>query len=247
MFGRCLQAVREAATHYVLTRPISVTIGVGTETGIDSRQQSVSRSPIRWIPSPLEELLIFSLLRDYAVVLYETERVYAIGVFGQQHLARALCDSSSQSSFVTSRLAQRSLLRRRYMDLDVVGFGTTPLVRSFGLVNLTLRSLYSEFTLSLEAVVQVTITLEFLAVQLDQLRWLHLQGIQVTDPIFGASAVVNVLHGVDVHGLVVESGLRSCQSDESCAKAARINGFYIRMSILMLVIRRRNITVLAYL
>lgn len=35
------------------------------------------------------------------------------------------------------QLAQRLKLRRRFTDVDVVGLGTTPPIRSFGLMNLS--------------------------------------------------------------------------------------------------------------
>lgn len=63
--------------------------------------------------------------QEQVTILLATARVRVANRFGTLHLARALIDQGSETSFVSEALAQKLLLPRKHASVSVIGVGGT--------------------------------------------------------------------------------------------------------------------------
>ncbi|XP_076301934.1 uncharacterized protein LOC143220082 [Lasioglossum baleicum] len=139
--------------------------------------------------------------RSNRVVLLATAHVQLKSPSGRTIYARALLDPGSEMSFVTDDIVQALRLPRRNVEVHLTGYqeinvGTVPHEVSVLLAS----SRDSNFQLSLNALVTRKITAPTPAVEINDEKWTHLQGLPLTDEDFRSPNRVELLLGADACG-----------------------------------------------
>lgn len=88
-------------------------------------------------------------------------------------------------------------------------------------MSLTLKSLHSNFELTLAALVIQSITTAIPTVHIDMTKWQHLANLELADPQFGIPGNIDVLIGADVWGQVVEGDIKLGGLHEPHAQRSR--------------------------
>ena len=144
-------------------------------------------------------------------ILLMTCQVIIRGPDGSTVQVRALLDSGSEASFITERMAQQLRLSRRREGPTVTCLGgSTPQVRSKGLVNVQITDTSQAGKVHpIEALVLPKITSNTPAYPVSIPRkWKHLTGLSLADPEYGTPGAVDLLLGADVFSRVVLHGRR---------------------------------------
>ncbi|XP_054738011.1 uncharacterized protein LOC129244415 [Anastrepha obliqua] len=165
--------------------------------------------------------MVGCLANASSTVLLATARVYACGNSTDGRLARVLCDPGSQVSFITDKLTNSLSLHRSKCEVSVEGIGAYSYARTRGRVTLTLKSLYSSFSLEIVALVMQSITKVIPTVHIDMTRWQHLNGLELADTQFGIPSNIDILIGADVWGKAVEGDIRLGGLNEPHAQRTR--------------------------
>ncbi|XP_053960640.1 uncharacterized protein LOC128864903 [Anastrepha ludens] len=106
-------------------------------------------------------------------------------------------------------------------EVSVEGIGAYSYARTRGRVTLTLKSLYSSFSLEIVALVMQSITKVIPTVHIDMTRWQHLNGLELADTQFGIPSNIDILIGADVWGKAVEGDIRLGGLNEPHAQRTR--------------------------
>ncbi|XP_065088020.1 uncharacterized protein LOC135709555 [Ochlerotatus camptorhynchus] len=138
-----------------------------------------------------------SLDRSRTKVLLATAIVIMVDNNGIEHPVRALLDSGSECCFATERLLQRMKVRRCKVNLPIAGIGeaATEVHCKF---QSTIKSRISNYVATIEAFVLPRITVDLPSISVDASRWSLPTGIQLADPSFYQSGVIDVVLGAEV-------------------------------------------------
>ncbi|XP_053956140.1 uncharacterized protein LOC128861784 [Anastrepha ludens] len=90
-------------------------------------------------------------------VILATARIHLCNSSGSSLIVRALLDSGSQLNFITEHIAQHLRLPRIKRSIEVSGIGATT-TKTHQLCYVTMKSIHTEYTSSLEVVIIPTIT-----------------------------------------------------------------------------------------
>ncbi|XP_076397876.1 uncharacterized protein LOC143266125 [Megachile rotundata] len=144
-----------------------------------------------------------------SVALLATARVKLEAPSGEMIEVRALLDTGSDSSFVTSWVAQALRLPRRAVRVAISGVQEQESGVATREVNFVVRSRHSEdFRLSVRALVLRKLTSLLPTHQVKGSSWPHLQGLPLADPDFGVPSRVDLILGADVCGSLFQEGTR---------------------------------------
>ena len=91
------------------------------------------------------------------LVLLPTAEIYVLDNHGKKHIARALLDSASQSSFITQGLADKLGLQRHHIDISVTGIKQNSLPIKHR-TEITFESKHGDFTTDLSCLLLDHIT-----------------------------------------------------------------------------------------
>ncbi|XP_055589599.1 uncharacterized protein LOC129741832 [Uranotaenia lowii] len=141
-----------------------------------------------------------------AVVLLEDE-------MGNRYPARALLDSGSESNFMSERLSQRLKMSRKRVDVAILGIGRTS-TRVKHKVLAVVRSRVNSYVKEMEFLVlpKVTVDLPTATVATDE--WSFPNGIELADPSFFESKVVDLVLGIESFFDFFETGKRISIGDQ---------------------------------
>lgn len=144
--------------------------------------------------------------RQLNAVLLSTAVVEIADKFGTFHKARALLDSGSEASFISSKCLNRLQLFKYSSSLSISGVGR---IKS----NATHRAICNirsfidpNFALTFEAIAYPNICENLPSLSFDSPNWPHLQHIQLADPQFNTSQQIDLLLGADIFSQVLDSG-----------------------------------------
>ncbi|XP_034195156.2 uncharacterized protein LOC117611325 [Osmia lignaria lignaria] len=154
-----------------------------------------------------------------AVALLATAKVTLEAPSGDTIEARALLDTGSDTSFVTSWVAQALRLPRRAVRVSVSGVQVQETGTATTEVELLVRPRRTtDFRLPIRALVLRRLTSVLPALQVVAQPWPHLHGIDLADPEFGVPSRVDLILGADVCGSLFLGGTRTGPTDTPVAK-----------------------------
>ncbi|XP_062715823.1 uncharacterized protein LOC134291718 [Aedes albopictus] len=159
-------------------------------------------------------------------VLLATAVVMIEDDVGNRFPARALLDSGSESNFITQRLSQRLQVHRDRVDISVAGIGQAA-TKVRQRIQAVLRSRVSDFSRELGFLVlpKVTVNLPTTAINTD--TWTLPSGIQLADPTFFESSVVDLVLGIECFFEFFESGRRISLGEQLPALTESVFGWVV--------------------
>ncbi|XP_063993927.1 uncharacterized protein LOC135171372 [Diachasmimorpha longicaudata] len=136
-------------------------------------------------------------------VLLATSLAYLVCPDGAAHRIRLLIDPGSEISLIGDQIVRRLGLTRSKTSLLISGIGNSASGPALGKVPLTIQSTHSSFQLRVTAYALSQLTTSLPTFTPGQLKWDHLEGLQLADPSFLAPAPIDVLLGADVYGQLI--------------------------------------------
>ncbi|XP_065086354.1 uncharacterized protein LOC135708281 [Ochlerotatus camptorhynchus] len=115
---------------------------------------------------------------------------------GNEHSARALIDSGSQSNFISKRLASRLSLKPERAHILITGVGELA-TRVSQLVYATIRSRDEYYTSELEFLVLPTLMTELPGRDVDISDWYIPKTVELADPNFNINSPIDMILGAD--------------------------------------------------
>ncbi|XP_055589418.1 uncharacterized protein LOC129741697 [Uranotaenia lowii] len=141
-----------------------------------------------------------------AVVLLEDE-------MGNRFPARALLDSGSESNFISERLSQRLVMSRKRVDVAILGIGRTS-TRVKHKVQAVVRSRVNNYSKEMEFLVLPKVTVDLPTATVSTDEWSFPDGIELADPSFFESKVVDLVLGIESFFDFFETGKRISIGDQ---------------------------------
>lgn len=138
-------------------------------------------------------------------VLFGTLLCYAKDCFGKLHTIRAVIDSCSDVSIITSHLVKRLGLPIKRASFDVQGI-TQAIMKPKGCTNVELKSITSNHDLLVQAVILNRICPDLPSECASSSLSTQFDNLQLADPAFFKKAPIDMLLGADV--------FQDCLSDE---------------------------------
>lgn len=135
--------------------------------------------------------------------------IILVQVDGTIHHIRALIDSGSQGSIITTATAHRLGLKMEHLPspIPVHGVGCSESGNCTKYVNMNLGSRYdSAVFIPVTALVMPHITSKLPEQQLPSNRWPHLHGLQLADPHYHIPNKVEILIGADIMAQCLKDG-----------------------------------------
>ncbi|XP_058816019.1 uncharacterized protein LOC131679327 [Topomyia yanbarensis] len=154
------------------------------------------------------EVLVAGAAHQYSSqVLLATAVVVIEDDDGNRFPARALLDSGSESNFVTERLSQRMKVTRNQVDISVVGIGQAA-TKVKHRIQAVLRSRVSQYSRELSFLVLPKVTVNLPTTTINTDKWAIPDNIQLADPAFFESKVVDLVLGIEAFFDFFETGRR---------------------------------------
>ncbi|XP_058448790.1 uncharacterized protein LOC131428764 [Malaya genurostris] len=172
-----------------------------------------AESPLNPSPTQVANLAASDMLVTVAAHQYATQVILATAVVliedntGNRLPARALLDSGSESNFITERLAQRMQFSRDRVDISILGIGQTK-TKVKHRIRAVIRSRTSAFSRELGFLVLPKVTVNLPSTTINTDRWSIPTGIQLADPAFFESQVVDLVLGIEPFFEIFETGRR---------------------------------------
>ncbi|XP_055605651.1 uncharacterized protein LOC129753827 [Uranotaenia lowii] len=138
-------------------------------------------------------------------VFLSTVVVKVLDGYGNEHLARALLDSGSQSSFISDRLCQKLRLLRHRIDQPILGIGESP-IRAVCSVTTEVRSRVDDFSIPLNCLVLKKLTADLPAVTITTANWQIPNDITLADPEYNISRKVDLIIGAEHFYAILQGG-----------------------------------------
>ncbi|XP_065094951.1 uncharacterized protein LOC135715951 [Ochlerotatus camptorhynchus] len=130
-------------------------------------------------------------------VLLATAIIIMVDDSGNEHPVRALLDSGSECCFVSERVVQHMKVRRHKVNLPIAGIGQASTeVRC--IFRSIVKSRISKFSTTIDAFVLPKVTVDLPSISVDASSWSLPTGIQLADPSFYQSGVIDVVLGAEV-------------------------------------------------
>lgn len=135
-------------------------------------------------------------VRNSSTAFLSTVMLKVLDVNGNEHFARALIDSGSQSNFISKKLIHRLRLKPERANVSISGIGELATTVT-QLVYATIRSNDDCFTSELEFLVLPNLTTELPTQDVDISSWCIPKTTELADPNFNISSRIDVILGVD--------------------------------------------------
>ncbi|XP_055645180.1 uncharacterized protein LOC129781531 [Toxorhynchites rutilus septentrionalis] len=138
-------------------------------------------------------------------VFLSTVVVKVLDGYGNEHLARALLDSGSQSSLMSDRLCQKLRLFRHRIDQPILGVGEST-IRAVCSVATEVRSRVSDFSFPLNCLVLKKLTTDLPPVSIATTNWNIPNYITLADPEFNIARKVDLIIGAEHFYAILQGG-----------------------------------------
>ncbi|XP_055613515.1 uncharacterized protein LOC129759958 [Uranotaenia lowii] len=138
-------------------------------------------------------------------VFLSTVIIKVLDGYGNEHLARALLDSGSQSSLMSDRLCQKLRLLRHRIDQPILGIGESP-IRAVCSVTTEVRSRVDDFSIPLNCLVLKKLTADLPAVTITTANWQIPNDITLADPEYNVSRKVDLIIGAEHFYAILQGG-----------------------------------------
>ncbi|XP_058456984.1 uncharacterized protein LOC131434334 [Malaya genurostris] len=149
--------------------------------------------------------LVGTAHRQSSQVLLATAVVIVEDDCGNQFPARALLDSGSESNFIAERLSQRLRVERDKVDISILGIGQrTSKVKQR--IKATVLSRVSDFSRTMSFLVLPKVTVNLPTVTINSIGWPIPKGIELADPTFMVSQVIDIVLGIESFFEYFETG-----------------------------------------
>ncbi|XP_026323275.1 uncharacterized protein LOC113232713, partial [Hyposmocoma kahamanoa] len=139
-------------------------------------------------------------------VLLTTVQLRTKTIDGSYITLRGLLDQGSQVSLITEDAAQRLRLKRTKLSAVVSGIGSQS-GNCTGAVNLECKSIHSDYTLNIEALVMKKLINNLPSTSFSIDNWQYLQNLKLADPNFNVSGPVDLLLGADLYSDIILDGV----------------------------------------
>ncbi|XP_058802831.1 uncharacterized protein LOC131670868 [Phymastichus coffea] len=157
--------------------------------------------------APTGVVSLHSGTRHSGVVLLATAQVAIQSSSGRIVVVKALLDQGSETSFLSTRVAQDLELPKRRSSTLVFGLGAQHGTRPSSEVDVLLRSITSPFTLRFSALVLPKLTSLLPSKPVVRASWTHLEGLTLADTEFDKMSRVDCILGADVYPALILDGL----------------------------------------
>lgn len=163
----------------------------------------------------------FSANRGYA--LLATAVVKVRSETGHSIILRALIDQGSQASFISERAAQLLKLKKKSIQGNIVGVGSTK-TRINSVVQLYIHSTFNtQFCLSTEAfVISKQVTTKLPSKSIITRDWPHLTGLQLADPAYNKPGHIDLLLGVQEYAKIIQQDIVKGPAGTPCAQKTEL-------------------------
>lgn len=141
-------------------------------------------------------------------MLLATARVRVAGCFGKLHAVRVLVDQGSEASIVSEALVQRLRVPRRRANITILGVGGKQSGIATGKVSLRIFPRQFENEVSVNDIIVPRLTSYSCDLDCSTKNWAHLRNLELADPEFSSSDVLDMLIGADFFATIVRPGLR---------------------------------------
>ncbi|XP_063992898.1 uncharacterized protein LOC135170770 [Diachasmimorpha longicaudata] len=155
-------------------------------------------------------------------VLLATSLANLVCPDGTAHHIRLLIDPGSEISLIGDHIVRRLGLARSKTSLLISGIGNSASGPALGKVPLIIQSTHSSFQLRVTAYALSQLTTSLPTFTSAQLKWDHLEGLQLADPNFLAPAPIDVLLGADVYGQLILPKSITYDPDSPSAQLTRL-------------------------
>ncbi|XP_055604089.1 uncharacterized protein LOC129752328 [Uranotaenia lowii] len=176
------------------------------------------------LSSGVEHMANGRVLLATAVVLLEDE-------LGNRYPARALLDSGSESNFISERLSQRLTMSRKRVDVAILGIGRTS-TRVKQKVQAVVRSRVNSYCKEMEFLVLPRITVDLPTTTVSTDEWSFPDGIELADPAFFESKVVDLVLGIESFFDFFETGKRISIGDQLPTLTESVFGWVVSGGLL---------------
>lgn len=147
-----------------------------------------------------------NILPINTTVLLSTALIEVMDSRGNFQTVRALLDSASQASFITSSCCNRLGLPRSRLSLSIHGLGHMSSEATAG-VSCNIRPrIQTSSNLTVEAIVLPKICAPMPTAYIPRWNWPHLSGVTLADPNFNVPSNIDILLGADVFPSVMLNG-----------------------------------------
>jgi len=142
-----------------------------------------------------------------SVVLMATILVEVLDSYGDRHQCRVFLDPGSEANFVTENFVDRLQIPRLNSCVTVTGIGGSSGEPARGISNFRIRSKFGQFSLPVRALLMKKLTGQLPRMKCQE-SFPHLQGLQLSDPLFYSPAPVDILLGAEAVSQIILPGLR---------------------------------------
>lgn len=138
-------------------------------------------------------------------VLLSTAEVLVVDNTGATHKVRALLDSGSQSSFISSKLVNKLNLETSEVNMSIMGINTS-ITKANKVVKICIKSKFNEFSVQLKFIVlnKITNNLPMIAINKNKLK--IPTNINLADTNFHIPAKIDMLLGANIFYELLMSG-----------------------------------------
>ncbi|CAG7632968.1 unnamed protein product [Allacma fusca] len=134
---------------------------------------------------------------------------------------RAVLDSGSQATFISSDCLRYLGFQSKRSSLSVTGLGDSNCGNVLGYANIELRSRYdANFSCYVKVFALRTVTKEMPTSTFNKKNWSHLRSLPLADPQFNISRKVDMLLGADVLQLIIQEGVKTARNGPMAQKTA---------------------------
>ncbi|CAB3254446.1 unnamed protein product [Arctia plantaginis] len=162
----------------------------------------------------------------HSEVLLATVQLKIMAVDGTYLIMRCLLDQGSQISLITESAAQRLGLPRRKQQASVLGVGISS-NKSHGTMQLVCESLYSDYRLTIEALVMKKVLNSLPNYSFEQQNWPHLRNITLADPDYNISRPIDILLDASVYAEIVQDGILRGPPHAPIAQQTQMGGAHL--------------------
>ncbi|XP_057330973.1 uncharacterized protein LOC130671223 [Microplitis mediator] len=165
------------------------------------------------------EMLTQSLSID---LLLATALVKLNSLSGSTCTARVLIDQGSELSFVTHSLIKKLDIPLNKAAIPLRGIGNVSAGHSLGSCQVSLHSLHSSASITIQAHVLALLTVNLPSFTLTNKKWPHIKGLQLADPDFLTSRPIDIILGAAPAAHIINAKIRKGNDNDPIAQSTTL-------------------------